>query len=620
MADYDNNAEQGGEVKPHKLYDSICSAIGARNRWENRLIDYYRMRHAGLRRQKLPWPNATDLHWPLIDTNIEKLKPLFFQQVVGMDVLATFVPMRSQLAAATTTIEQWFDYKVREKSNLQDEALSWIDYALMAGRGVLKVYWDNKKRAVQFESIDPLYFIVPAYTRDLQDADWCVHVMTFSKEAYKRRGIWKSDEETVKRLCGDLAAGKDPGQNSAAQAKQLREGLTHSDNKEKIIVWEVYERQPDSSWRIHTFSPMAPDIPLRETIGLLYEHGMVPFVDFAYEVKDKGWYSPRGVAEMLAPFEAALCHTWNQKHDSMALFNKPLFRAEREVPNTANLRLNPGGILPYGIVPATMGTPPINFDDEMTLVRSVAEQRVANPDFGMGQVINTQNRRTATEIEAINTQSMQSGDLRARIFRLALGRLYRQAYRLLLQFDKDDLQYRFLEDSLQLDPQVLHGQYHIEPKGGVNEVNRQFLLQKAVQRKQIFGQSPWINQAELDRTILELDDPSLVKRVFTDPNLKGQQEAADEAKGIPALLMGYPLPVLPGQDYPGRIQVLLQYLQSVQAGQNILPPQQQLVPRLMALLDAYETMDTNGARQMRGAIEGDLQRAGLLPGAAPLPA
>ena len=34
------------------------------------------------------------------------------------------------------------------------------------------------------------------------------------------------------------------------------------------------------------------------------------------------------------------------------------------------------------------------------------------------------------------------------------------------------------------------------------------LLQKAVQRKQIFQNSPWIDQAELDKSILELDDPT----------------------------------------------------------------------------------------------------------------
>jgi hypothetical protein len=48
-----------------------------------------------------PWPKAADLHWPLIDTAIEKLKPLFLQQALGMDVVASFVPMRQQLNAYT---------------------------------------------------------------------------------------------------------------------------------------------------------------------------------------------------------------------------------------------------------------------------------------------------------------------------------------------------------------------------------------------------------------------------------------------------------------------------------------------------------------------------------------
>jgi hypothetical protein len=64
------------------------------------------MRNDGLRRRQKPWANASDFHFPLIDTTINKLKPAFFQQAMGLDVLATFVPMRTQLGAFTTAAEQ----------------------------------------------------------------------------------------------------------------------------------------------------------------------------------------------------------------------------------------------------------------------------------------------------------------------------------------------------------------------------------------------------------------------------------------------------------------------------------------------------------------------------------
>lgn len=597
------------------LHASILADLQTRSAWETKQGEFYKMRHNGIKRQNKPWKNAADLHFPLIDTNIEKLKPLFFQQIVGMDVVSTFVPMRSQAAASTTTAEQWFDYKVREKTNLQAVSLGWIDYALMSGRGVLKVTWNARKKQVEYTALDPLYVIVPGYTKELQDADRIVHVMPMSVAAYKRAGVYDTKKSTMDKLMGDEEDDSSSGATAAADTKRTREGLTHDTSKEHVIIWEVYERQPDHSWRVLTFSPVAPDLNLRDPMNLPYDHGMAPFVDFPYEIKDGGWYSPRGIAEILAPFEAALCHTWNQKHDSMQLFNKPAFRSERDMPNTMNLRMGPGQILPNGIIPVAMPQPPMSFDVEMTSTRGIAEQRVSNPDYGMSQVMDGNNRRTATEIGAIGAQAQQAGDLRARTFRMSLALVYKMTWGLLMQFDKEDLLYRFQSDSLQVDPQALHGQYHIEPKGGVNEVNKQLLLQKAVQRKAIFEKSPWINQAELDKSILELDDPSLIKRVFTDPNQKSLDEQTDELKGIPALLLGATLPVKQGDNYSLRIGVLMQYL----SGAMTIGPRpspaggQAIVARLNALLQGDASVDNNGAKMLGKHVNDYLQSVGLIP-------
>ena len=85
-----------------KIYDSIISDINSRERWEARQGLWYQMRNDGLARKQKPWPNAADMHFPLVDTTINKLKPGFFQQAMGLNVLATFVPMRSQLAGFTS--------------------------------------------------------------------------------------------------------------------------------------------------------------------------------------------------------------------------------------------------------------------------------------------------------------------------------------------------------------------------------------------------------------------------------------------------------------------------------------------------------------------------------------
>jgi len=601
------------------LQGQIVEAVGQRSPWELRQTRWYELRHHGLRRTNKPWPKAADLHWPLIDTAIEKLKPLFLQQALGMDVVASFVPMRQQLNAYTKVAEDWFNYKIREKTNFVDEVLSWVDYTLMSGRGVMKCFWNPGDKRVGFEAVDPMYFVVPAYTVDLQDADWAVHVMPMSVPAYKRMAGqfgWKADSKTIEKIRGNPQEDDNiPGAATEDDAKQLREGITYTNNTDGVIVWEVYRKRDDGVWEVYLYSPAAVDLDLRDPMELPYDHGQLPFVDFPYEIKDKGWFSPRGVCEILAPFELSMTSMWNHKHDAMTLYNRPLFRAERELPNSINLRFQPGQILPYGVAPVQMPQPPVSFDQELNQTRAVAENRIGSPDYGMSTVMSGgSDRRTATEIQSINAQAMQSGDLRARLFRMALGKLYRQAWGLYIQYDAKSLRYRFAEDSLEADPIALHDQYELEPKGGMDMVSRQMMIQQAINRKQLFMNSPWVDQVELDKSIMELDDPSLVKRLLRDPGQKAADELEDETKTIPTLLVGIPVPAKAGQNYAGRIGVLMQYLNgAMQQGQQLSPMSKNaFMMRIDSLLQGYEQVATNEARKLRKEIQKFFESTGML--------
>mgnify|MGYP003111180084 FL=1 len=594
-----------------KTYDLVIDDIKSRARWETRQGLWYKMRTDGLRRKVKPWPNASDIHFPLVDTTINKLKPAFFQQAMGLDVLATFVPMRSQMAGFTTAAEHWFSYKLHEKSNYATEVMSWIDHMLVSGHSVMKTFWNPDSKQVEFQAVDPMYVIVPPWTKDISTADRITQVMPMSLESYKRAGIYKTDKNLISKLVG--AKVQDSGMiDDLKYDKEIREGITHSPDEDQVIVWEVYTHDEDGKWVMQCFSPQAPDTPLRETMEVPFDHDKPPFVSCKYEITDGGWYSPRGVCEMLAPFEASLTKTWNEKMDASTLFNKPLFRAERDLPNSVNLRLNPGQILPFGIAPVQMPNTPMDFDKDMMQTQSIAEQRVTVPDYG---IMSDRDRRTATEIESVNAQAQQNMDLRLRLFRQALGDLFRQAFSILLQFDKKSLQYRFLEDSLSVDPVALHDEYQLEPRGGMDMVSKVMLLNKAVQRKQLFMNSPWINQVELDKSILELEDPSLVPRLVQDPNEKEGSEVTDEKKIIPALLVGEQIPVQEGQDYRVRIGVIMQFLEkSMQSGMQFSPQAQQAISgRLGELLNAFETVDTNNARALRKDVEEYLVQIGFMP-------
>jgi hypothetical protein len=113
-----------------------------------------------------------------------------------------------------------------------------------------------------------------------------------------------------------------------------------------------------------------------------------------------------------------------------------------------------------------------------------------------------------------------------------------------------------------------------------------------------------------------------VKRLLRDPGQKQQDELEDETKTIPTLLVGIPVPAKPGQNYAGRIGVLMQYLNgAMQQGQQLSPTAANaFMMRIDSLLQGYEQVATNEARKLRKEIQKFFESTGLLAAPAPAPA
>jgi len=547
------------KTKSHRnLHSAITDDLNARLSWESRQKLWYEMRHNGLRRKHKPWPMAADLHFPLADSIINKLKPFYFQQIYSSELLAHFVPWRQQESGLTESSAMWFDYKLRQSSNLETEIQACIDHMLMAGLSLLKVIWDVDKGQIRFDACHPLHIIVPPWTQDLQDATRLVHVIPMSVDSYQSRSGYNQNKSFVQSITGQ---GTDQSQlYSYEQTKNLREGLSTGSREDEIIVWEVYEKV-EGSWLMHTFSPLNLEQDIKPTVELSYTHGELPFIAFSTEVKDKGFYSPRGIPESVAPFEASLCKMWNEKHDTMTVYNRPLFQANQEMPNTINLKFQPGQILPFGIAPIAMPPPPLSFDQEMEHTQSIAEGLIAMPDFGLGPALTQRGARTATEINALSGLMGQNVDMRARIFRLALGRLYRQSWSLLTQYDAEDLNYYHVDEVGQLAPEALQNDYVIRPSGSADGTNKPLLLQKAISRMQMFAGNPLVNQAELIRSVLEIDDPQLVSRLMVN---------TPAPQPTPQLQAGASVPALPSQNAGLNLSSVLTNPALQQALENIL--------------------------------------------------
>ncbi len=537
-----------------ELYGKIIQDLRDRGEWESRQKVWQTMRHDGLRRSSPPWPGAADMHFPLGDTFVERHKPFYVQQLRSSEHIATFTSRKCEGAPFMSPIGQWFDFKVKKRSNFEEEIIYVIDTFLEASLCVVKTTWNVDAGRLEYEAIDPINIIVPKGTTNIQEADRVVHVIPLSVEAYKRRSEW-SDKALAQIKGSDAAEANIEGY---AREKYNRAGITKSDNEDEVVIWEVYTKE-SGGWEVETFSPVNPQVVVRKPYKLTYKHKQNPFTTFRYEIKDKGHYDNRGLIELCAPFEIAVNKNWNSQLDCTTLLTAPIFYSENPIPNTANLRAVPGQILPFKIGRAEFGGTPPAFEQQIQFLRQTAEYRVGMPDYGIGQSQGNNEPRTAREIDAIANVSGQNVDLRAYTFRLSLGQLFFQSYELLKQFDRDGLDF-YAQGAYQNVPvEALDAEFDVEPCGSADGSTKEQRFQKAAALRTMLKDDPFVNQGELTKVLLEATDENLVKRLYQDPNEKARTEYEDELVLIPALREGAPIQPKPEQDQDARLSAIADY-------------------------------------------------------------
>src|SRR5258708_1534713 len=228
------------------LFGQINDDLRDRSKWESRQLRWMAMRDFGIKRLSKPWPAAADMHVPIGDTIIGKLKAYYVQWIFGPELLASFYSMNDQGDSYTDSVAQWFNYQVRERSNFSLQTMVAIDSILQNGLGFIKTYWDTQFGCLAFQSVSPYYVIVPPWTSiEPRTVDRMVQVIHYSREQYiraaKARGM-NTDETYIDSICG---YGKpDP---KYEELRYSQDGLTYSRLADMIVYWEIYGRQEDQS-------------------------------------------------------------------------------------------------------------------------------------------------------------------------------------------------------------------------------------------------------------------------------------------------------------------------------------------------------------------------------------
>ncbi|HEY4360328.1 MAG TPA: hypothetical protein VGN17_05145 [Bryobacteraceae bacterium] len=553
-------------------YDQIIEVLKNREKYDDRQRTFYKIRRDGVRRLgKEKWQSDTPVK--LADPAIDKIKGQINRTIFQNDVICTFGTEQDNLAPYLKNAANCFSYRLKRKTNFNKSTKRSIDYMLESGISLIKIYRDVDENKVAFDDIRSSSFVVPPWTTDLQKADWCMEIKRVSLEAYKKNKLYNQHEDFIDSIKGD--GSKNSKESEFSKLKYKREGLTHSDNLEEIIIWEVYYRDDAGNVRVVWWSPLRKDIPVRADQPLPYKHNKYPYAKFEQEIIDKSWNGSRGVVEKGMGEEVNATKYRNMWTDYMAFKAKPILTTQGTQVNITNELLKPGDVTKGGLSAVSFDPPPKELLQEMLNSRSLQQELVGSPDFALQQTLQSGDAQTARAVGAAQNNSSLVSEERIFSIRETLTEVFSQAWSLTCQFDGESLVYIFDGQTQILPQEAISDAYVIEPSGNPDGLGRAGEVQIVNDMFQNLRGDPRCNQDELYSMYYEVRGAETKKRLFVAGQDAAKREQLDQANCIDLMtnpVLEMQVDAEQGQDHATRVATNFQVMHKLFTERKAISP------------------------------------------------
>ena len=573
-----------------------------RQSWESKVTRHYKRRFGMRAAKSFPWPGCSNLHFPLIDRTIRRLKASYIRLITNSWPIATIQASDTGLGRE---IEYFLDWLIRVRMDPIRSLIMVTDFFLSFGRSAVKTTWNYETRPVtekhhiseilperEFEklktagmrelfpliarmfdldptleedvenmkalaeqiqqgkkiltlthdvivhdepkvtAVHPLDLYVPSNTTEIESAQFIAHRMFLPSNILaqrKKAKFYRGD--AVDRVMNAIdEMGPQWRTIEYDSNRDTREDITTGIDAHELA--EIYEIYFYYDWNkdgvgepcVLTLHPDTDSV-LR-FIEYPYAHGEWPFVDFEAEITDGRWYSPRGYAELLEALQVEINAQHNAKIDAMTLTNAPIgFYARNSGFDPEDLLFVPGQFIPLqnpssDIIFPVIPSHEISYEREEQSLKLWSEEISGTLDAAITAPSQTMERRTATEIEAVQMQTSSIFGLDAAYFQSRMRRVYRQILALWQQYGEDNVEIPVVGRNLPIrfGRQKLMGQYDIIPTGTPANTTESARIGRALQFLQIAGQmqAPNVDYNGLIRRIAQLLDPDMAREIITD--------------------------------------------------------------------------------------------------------
>ena len=167
-----NQIDLTGEVREFVtgLREDIQYHQNQRMAWETRVDRWSQLRY-GIRNSKtFPWPGAANYMLPLIDSDINQVKPAYVQLAFGVSPVVTYEPFGAEDVEPARKREMLMDFRLKNQMDFFKPYVIGVDKMLEKGFVIFKVFWKFETRTYteffDLNDLDPDVVVAMHQTTD----------------------------------------------------------------------------------------------------------------------------------------------------------------------------------------------------------------------------------------------------------------------------------------------------------------------------------------------------------------------------------------------------------------------------------------------------------------------
>lgn len=396
--------------------------------------------------------------------------------------------------------------------------------------------------------VDSMDCIVPWDSgTDVDRLPWITHRSQMTRRelqvAKKNSGF---DPKNTDQVIQCLESFSNKTEDELSTRQNFREGIGGDTKKSSVAeVWEIYyfdDKDGDGIDEKHVLTWSADKKLTLRDIPYEYEHGQWPFTRISFEENEPRWYSSRGAVEMLLDLQTEVDAQHNAKLDNMSIRNTVSLVYRAGSIRDTKWRYSPGAMFPTQRGPqdvSPLSFQPMDFSSnaEEENLRAWAEEYIGTPDFGISNINQRVERRTAKEVDTISNSAGAIASEFLERTQESHRRLHRQTLLLWAQYGKENVMIRVTgkPDPVLFSRYDLRKNYGLTPTGRLDNLTPQARLQRAavaldLARDKVTG--PLVRTAEVVKDIFENLDYHNADRFLVQPGTFDEEAKARQTAEI----------------------------------------------------------------------------------------